>query len=203
MESQDLITVDPAERHRRIADTFTALVEGVEPEDSTDTSGWDAPTPVEGWRARDVVRHLVNWLPGFLAGGSDVVLLAGPSVDDEPAEAWRVHAAGVQSVLDDPRTAGLMFRHPHVGEMPLADAIDRFYTADVFMHGWDLAIATGQELHLDPAFAAQLLGGMEQMEEVIRASGQYGARVEVPAGASVQERLIGFIGRDPHWAASA
>jgi hypothetical protein len=40
---------------------------------------------------------------------------------------------------------------------------------------------------------------MEQMEEVIRSSGQYGPRVEVPAGADTQTRLLGFIGRDPFW----
>jgi len=37
------------------------------------------------------------------------------------------------------------------------------------------------------------------MEEIIRSSGQYGPRVEVPADADVQARLLGFIGRDPYW----
>jgi hypothetical protein len=32
---------------------------------------------------------------------------------------------------------------------------------------------------------------------MLRASGQYGPRVEVPADADVQTRLIAFIGRDP------
>jgi len=67
------------------------------------------------------------------------------------------------------------------------------------MHTWDLARATGQDDRLDPGFCAQLLGGMEQMEEVIRSSGQYGPRVEVPAGTDTQTRLLGFIGRDPFW----
>jgi hypothetical protein len=40
---------------------------------------------------------------------------------------------------------------------------------------------------------------MEAMEDVIRSSGQYGARVPVPAGADAQTRLLGFIGRDPNW----
>jgi len=40
---------------------------------------------------------------------------------------------------------------------------------------------------------------MEQMEQVLRSSGQYGARVEVPGGADTQTRLLGFIGRDPFW----
>jgi hypothetical protein len=40
---------------------------------------------------------------------------------------------------------------------------------------------------------------MEQMEQVIRSSGQYGPRVEVPGDADTQTRLLGFIGRDPFW----
>jgi len=83
--------------------------------------------------------------------------------------------------------------------LPLATAIDQFYTADVFMHTWDLSRATGQDDRLDPDFCAQLLGGMEAMEQVMRSSGQYGARVEVPGDADVQARLLGFIGRDPSW----
>ena len=74
-----------------------------------------------------------------------------------------------------------------------------FYTADVFMHTWDVSRATGQDDRLDPDFCAQLLAGMSQMEDAIRASGQYGPAVPVPEDASVQDRMIGFIGRDPFW----
>ena len=41
-------------------------------------------------------------------------------------------------------------------------------TADVFMHTWDLAHATGQDERLDPDFSAELLAGMESMEDVLR-----------------------------------
>ena len=34
---------------------------------------------------------------------------------------------------------------PRTGDVPLDEAIDRFYTSDVFMHAWDLARATGQQ----------------------------------------------------------
>ena len=67
----------------------------------------------------------------------------------------------------------------------------------VFMHY--LSRATGQDDRLDPGFCAELLGGMEPMEQVLRSSGQYGARVEVPGDADTQTRLLGFIGRDPFW----
>ncbi|GAA0610440.1 maleylpyruvate isomerase family mycothiol-dependent enzyme [Sporichthya brevicatena] len=180
-----------AARHRRYAGAFTDRVQG--------TRDWDAPAPVEGWTARDVVRHLVEWFPGFLATGASIELPAGPPVDDDPVTAWTTQTVAVQALLDDPATAGRVLTNPHLGEVPLDEAIDRFYTADVVMHTWDLARATGQDDRLDPAFCAQLLAGMEAMEDVLRASGQFGPAVPVPADADVQARLIGFIGRDPGW----
>lgn len=181
----------PAERHRQVAGLFTERVRGAR--------SWEAPAPVAGWTARDVVRHLTDWLPGFLAAGSSIDLPRGPSVDEDPVAAWRVHRDGVQALLDDPATARRELANPHIGALPVATAIDQFYTADVFMHTWDLSRATGQDDRLDPDFCAQLLGGMEPMEAVMRSSGQYGARVEVPGDADAQDRLLAFIGRDPSW----
>jgi len=183
----------PEERHRQVSREFTDRVRG--------TRSWDAPAPVAGWTARDVVRHLTEWLPPFLAAGSGIRLPAGPSVDDDPAAAWQTHCDAVQCLLDDPATAGRLLSNPHIGELPLDRAIDQFYTADVFMHTWDLARATGQDDRLDQDFCAQLLAGMEPMEEIIRSSGQYGPRVPVKDHADPQTRLLGFIGRDPEWTA--
>jgi uncharacterized protein (TIGR03086 family) len=159
--------------------------------------GWDAPSPVEGWAARDVVRHLVEWFPRFLESGAGARLPSGPSVDDDPVGAWRVQSDAIQALLDDPETAGKTLSNPHIGEIPLDEAINNFYTADVFMHAWDLARATGQDETLDPDKCAELLAGMEPYEEAMRSSGQYGPRVEVPAGADVQTRMLAFIGRQP------
>jgi uncharacterized protein (TIGR03086 family) len=181
----------PAERHREIGGVFTDRVRG--------TRSWDAPSPVAGWTARDVVRHLVEWLPSLLAGGSSVRLPAVPSVDDDPVGAWQAHVDAVQAVLDDPATAELTLSNPHIGQLPLDRAIDQFYTSDVFMHTWDLARATGQDDRLDPEFCAVLLAGMEPMEDVIRSSGQYGPRVPVKDDADDQAKMLAFIGRDPQW----
>jgi uncharacterized protein (TIGR03086 family) len=181
----------PAERHRQVAGRFTDRVRG--------TRSWDAPSPVGGWTARDVVAHLIEWFPGFLSSGAGIELPRGPSVDANPVSAWQVHCDGVQAVLDDPETPHRELTNPHVGSMPLETAIDQIYTPDVFMHTWDLARATGQDDRLDPDFCAQLLDGMEQMEEVLRSSGQFGARVGVPDDADAQTKLLGFIGRDPFW----
>jgi len=185
----------PAERHREICRVFTDRVQG--------TRDWDAPSPVDGWAARDVVRHLVEWFPAFLAAGTGIELAAGPSVDDDPVAAWRHHCDAVQALLDDPATADRVLANPHIGELPLDRAIDQFYTADVFMHTWDLARATGQDDRLDPDFCAVMFAGMEPMEEVIRSSGQYGVRVPVKDDADAQTKMLGFIGRDPDWTPAA
>ncbi len=183
--------MNPAEEHRAIAGTFTERVRGVR--------DWDAPTPVADWRARDVVRHLVEWFPAFLADGSDLRLPAGPSVDDDPVAAWEQHAAAVQAVLDDPANGEVTFAHPRLPQLPLPQAITQFYTGDVFLHTWDLARATGQDDRLDAERCAVMFEGMQPLDEMLRQSGQYGPRVPVPDDADGQDRLIGFIGRDPAW----
>jgi uncharacterized protein (TIGR03086 family) len=180
-----------AEEHRRIAARFTEVVRAV-PDDR-----WDAPSPVEEWVARDVVRHLVEWFPGFLASGAGVRLAAGPSVDDDPVAAWMTQSDAVQALLDDPATAGKTLSDRHVGDVPLDRAINDFYTSDVFMHTWDLARATGQDETLDADKCAEMLARMEPYEESMRSSGQYGPRIEVADDADVQTRMLAFIGRHP------
>ena len=181
----------PAAEHRRVAAGFTERVVGATPE------AWDNPAPVEGWAARDVVRHLIEWFPAFLKVGSGIDLPAGPSADEDPVRAWAVHSDGVQALLDDPATAGKMFEEKHVGELPLDRAVDNFYTSDVFMHTWDLARATGQDETLDPVKCGELLEAMLPLDEVLRSSGHYGPRVEVPDDADIQTKMLAFIGRTP------
>ena len=182
----------PAEEYREIAGRFTRLVEGV-PDEQT----WNRRSPVPEWTARDVVRHLVEWFPAFLAGGAGVTLPRGPGVDEDPGGAWRTMSDGVQAVLDDPASEHRMLSNPHIGEIALPVAVARFFTNDVFMHSWDLARATGQDETLDPRRCTALLEGMRPLDEVLRSSGQYGPAVVVPDDADAQTRMLAFIGRDP------
>ena len=172
----------PAERHRAVAAAFGERVRG--------TRDWDVPAPVDGWTARSVVDHLTSWFPDFLASGAGVEL---PKADPDPVVAWQAQADAVQALVEDP--AGRVLKNPHIGEVPLDEAIDRFYTADVFMHTWDLARATGQDETLDEDMSRELYEGMVPIEDLLRSSGQYGAAVPVPDDADWQTRMLGFIGR--------
>ena len=151
------------------------------------------------WAARDVVGHLVEWFPGFLEAGSGIALRRRPVGRRRPGRRVGDPRRAVQAVLDDPETAGRTFSNPHTGDLPLDQAVDRFYTSDVFMHTWDLARSTGQDDTLDADLCAEMLEGMEPIDELLRSSGQYGPRVPVADDAPAQDRLLGFIGRDPAW----
>jgi len=183
-----VVDLAPAERHRRFAGDFAGLTRGVD--------DWSSPAPVAGWTARDVVAHLVEWFPPFLAGGG-VALAVGPGASDDPVAAWQHQADAVQALLAE--RGDEEFSHPRAGTHRVADAVDRFYTADVFMHSWDLARASGQDVDLDEDYAATLLEGMRPIEEMMRSSGQYGPAVPVSDDAPVVDRLMAFVGRDPGW----
>jgi len=179
-----------AERFRRVAGRFTDRANEV-PEGS-----WDAPAPCDGWVARDIVGHLVGWVPAFLSG-AEVELPAGPAVADDPAGAWECLADGLQALLDDPAVAGHEFDAGPPGRMSIERAIGMIVLGDVFVHTWDLARAAGLDETLDTDIAAEMLEGMQPIDEMLRQSGHYGPKVDAPADADVVTRLIAFTGRRP------
>ncbi|MGV9857618.1 maleylpyruvate isomerase N-terminal domain-containing protein [Gordonia sp. NPDC003425] len=185
--SRGLAELDAAQRHRLISADFAAITGQV--------TDWDAPTPVPDWRARDVVTHLVEWSTGFFAAGG-VRFAPAPDTHDDPTATWVAHAAAVGALYDEP---DITFAHPMVGTRPIGDAIDAFYTSDVFMHSWDLARSAGIDPDLDPAFATRLREGMEPIDEILRSSGQYGPAMPVSDDADPVDRLMAFVGRDPRW----
>ncbi len=180
-----------AERYRRVAARFTDRADEVPPE------AWQRPAPCEGWVARDVVRHMVEWMPAFLASANGPALPPGPSVDDDPAGAWRNLNGALEALLDDPVVSATEISHPQAGTHRLDDAIATFFLGDVLVHTWDLARATGLDETLDADVVHDMLVGMEPMDEMLRQSGHYGAKVEVPNDADEQTRLIAFTGRQP------
>ena len=178
-----------SDRYRKVADQFTQRIQSV-PADA-----WDNPAPCDGWVARDVVRHLVEWVPGFFSA-SDLRFPKAPSVDEDPAAAWQAVNDTLQSALDDPDLAAHEFEM-RMGRVRVDQAIGQFCLGDVLVHTWDLARATGLDESLDSEEVHSMFQGMEPMDEMLRQSGQFGPRVHVPADADEQTKLIAFTGRRP------
>jgi hypothetical protein len=67
-----------SDRYRKVAAQFTQRAKAVP------DGAWDNPAPCDGWVARDVVRHMVEWIPGFFQSNADLELPTPPSVDEDP-----------------------------------------------------------------------------------------------------------------------
>jgi len=106
----------------------------------------------------------------------------------------------IQAGLDDPEVATLERDSPG-GQKTFEDAIAMFCLADILIHTWDLARATGLDETLDAdevhRFAADMESMDPSMDERMRSSGHYGPRVDVPADSGEQTRLLAFMGRTP------
>lgn len=181
-----------ADRHEALASRFSELAANV--------TDWDAPTPVKEWKARDIVAHLCDWLPNMLHGYG--VELDETVPDDDPAAAFAEHSANVQKLLEDEEQMTRIVETPQ-GDQPLANVIESFYLADVFMHQWDLAKASGQQPNLDPVLTHAIIDGMTPIAEQLGASGQFGTPVVLDESHPSEDRLAALIGRDPQWAPAA
>lgn len=178
----------PSRSHATIAANFGELVDN--------TTDWDAPTPVPEWTTAGIVDHLITWPKTVFADWGDLDLTDDPTAP--PARRWRHRADALQAVLDEPDVASRPVTVGPFAGQPLDVAIDRAYSADVFMHTWDLATATNQPHRLDPDFARELLNGLTSMEDVLRSSGQYGPAYPTNSTDPIGQ-LAAFIGRNPNW----
>jgi uncharacterized protein (TIGR03086 family) len=186
---------ETAERFRRVAEGLTRTIAAV-PEEA-----WGQPSPCEGWDGREVVRHLVTWLPGpgFLLGAFGVETRPIPSVDDDPAGAWAAVRDAIQGALDNPAIAQRVEDCGPPGRLSFAAAVEMTCTPDVLIHTWDLARAAGIDIELDAEEVARQAAGIDAMpagvDEAMRASGHFGARVDVPEDADTFSRVLAFYGR--------
>lgn len=179
---------DIAERFARVTGLFTARVRAVPAE------AWDNPSPCEGWTARDVVGHLTEWIPGFF-GAQGVQFPAVPSVQDDPVAAWESVHGVIADALADPTVAEKLVETPF-GVQSLAETVDMIVTGDVFTHTWDLSRATGQDEALDAEQLHIMISGMGAIpEEMLRADGMFGPRIDVPDDVDDQTRFLAYVGR--------
>ncbi|MFC8345651.1 TIGR03086 family metal-binding protein [Streptomyces sp. NPDC057280] len=113
-----------------------------------------------------------------------------PKVLAELADAWRDPAAWTGMT----RAGGVDLP----GEVGGAVAVD-----ELVIHGWDLAVATGQRYEPDPAALQATYGFLlAAAEDPSRGGGIFGPVVPVADDAQLLERAVGLSGRTPGWTPS-
>ncbi len=186
---------DASDRFRRVAAGFADTVAAVP------TDAWSNSSPCDGWSARDVLSHLVEWIPGpgFLLGTYGIDTGPIPPVDADPVGAWASVAAAVQSGLDDPAVAERVEDCGPPGALSFAAAVDMTCTSDVLIHTWDIARAAGLDVTLDAVEIARQAAGLDaippEVDAAMRDSGMFGPRVDVTAGADAHTKVLAFYGR--------
>ena len=149
-----------------------------------------------------LVHHLLyeqRWVPLLLEGLTIEQVgdrFQGDLLGDD-ASAWpgllassieQAHAAVAQPGALD-RTVHLSFGDTSGQEYVLQ------LTADLAIHAWDLARATGQDDTLDPGAVALLLPWTEANAGLLTASGMFGSRIDAGPDAPDDIRLLGLLGR--------
>jgi uncharacterized protein (TIGR03086 family) len=66
---------------------------------------------------------------------------------------------------------------------------------DVFIHGWDLAAATGQDTTLDPGLMEACREVIEPQLALFREAGAIGEALPAGPGATAQTRFLAALGR--------
>jgi uncharacterized protein (TIGR03086 family) len=159
-----------------------------------------APTPCDDWDVRTLLDHVVagNWWAAELGAGNTIEAvgdrLDGGVLGDDPLAAYDASAAAAAEVFGRP---GAMDAPCAVSYGPVPGSIycgHRFL--DVLVHGWDLAVATGQPTELDPRLVAACLDVVRPQAALLQASGMF-ASVEAPEGADPQTELLALVGRQP------
>jgi uncharacterized protein (TIGR03086 family) len=180
---------ETAERYASVAAGFTERVAAVP------RAAWDKPAPCEKWVARDILNHVVE-VSGQFLGDAGAELAAGPSVQDDPLGAWTTARDAIEAGLRDPAVAGAPRESP-MGSMTFEQMVGFFGIGDLLLHTWDLARATGLDETLNPTEVHRLFEAMQPMDEMMRKGDAFGPKVDVPADADEQTRLIAFTGRTP------
>lgn len=176
-----------SDRYYRLAHEFTERVNAV-------TAGaWQAPSPCEGWTARDVLEHVVQTQHN-MAGYVDRDLTASRS--DDPIEDWAIASRAMHALLEDPATAGHEFTGM-AGPTTLERTVDLFACFDLIIHRWDIARATGGDEHIDIEDVRRVQKQADQLAGSLRVPGGFAAPIEPPPHAGEQDRLLAFLGRMP------
>ncbi|WP_139979320.1 TIGR03086 family metal-binding protein [Nocardioides litoris] len=173
----------------------------------------DGPTPCPSYRVSDLCDHVRGLVVAFTHAATREPLPGGPAgpVADGTSlpPDWREEVVAsldrLAAAWTDPAAHdGVTWAGPVELPGPVAAqvALD-----EVVVHGWDLAVATGQAYDADPAAVATCLDFVTSFappeggpaDQPADEGGLFGPPVEVPAGASDLDRLVAAAGRRPDW----
>ena len=181
-----------ADLHRRACESTRKLIAAIQP------GQWRNACTSEG-TVSGLVNHLVSgqlWTAELLHGKSDSEPnpdLEGDLLGRDPLAAYDVACAAAQVALEEPGALERICQTSH-GPVPAP-----FYASirimDVFVHGWDLAQATGQDSHLDPELVEVVYRDWKPQEAMLRGSGMFGPAPDVPADAHTQTKMLALFGR--------
>jgi uncharacterized protein (TIGR03086 family) len=188
----DFSPVELLELFQRAQNQFTDRVDAVAPDQWEDES-------LPGWTVADLVAHLVSealWVPPLLAGEpyaegrfpEDTADLLGT----DPFTGWESAADGALSAFaeDD---ALMRTVHLSRGPTPATQYILEM-TADLTVHAWDLARATGGDTELDGELVTAALVFAEQLPED-GIPELFDPPLDVSQAARPQTRLLARFGR--------
>jgi uncharacterized protein (TIGR03086 family) len=187
-----------ADTLQRAIKTSREIVASVQPDEM------DASTPCKSWKVRDLLNHMID-APRFAATvmeTGDWTNDTGDSVDHASGNYLTEYDAATARAIAAFRAEGALSKMVKLpfGELPGA-AFANIATGDAFVHGWDLAKATGRPTDFDPELATEILVAVRPMlpDQMRGPDGQapFGLEVEVSAEASPGDKLAAFLGRQP------
>jgi uncharacterized protein (TIGR03086 family) len=182
--------------YRRSVEYWKSTVQGV-------ADDWSAPTPCSDWNVRALVNHVVGedrWTKPLVDGKTIADVgdaFDGDLLGEDPKSAAVAAADEALSAVAEKLPAGGKV-HLSYGEEDIEEYI-RQLVADHLIHGWDLAVATGQQRTLDPELVAEVGAWFRNREDRYRAGGAIAARPETAKGGDPQSDLLIAFGRDPDW----
>ena len=174
----------PMEMFERAASAASGLARSVRPEQM------GLSTPCSEWDVAALLEHM---------SGGPAYLVGALGVDDGAVSRWPEPAAidAVVSRLAEPGALERRCMSPAGFEWSVAEAAAGT-AMDQLVHTWDLAVALGTDRTLDAGVTGAVVSMfLPQMPEVGRQAGFVGPAVDVDAGSTPQEVLLGAMGRDP------
>jgi uncharacterized protein (TIGR03086 family) len=190
--------------HAEMTDAADAAARTV---DNVHAGQFSGPTPCTDWDVRALLNHLILWtaysLEARARGGS-----VGQELMDRDFAADPGFAAGYRAQLDralsawaDP--AAWERELPVMGTATPAADIAALSIAELVLHGWDLAAATGQDYVVSDRAAEAALQAVEANAEIFRQYKGFADPVPTAADAPVLDRVLALSGRNPAWTPTA